>query len=134
MWTVCLLLCALQARPEVAGVWFGDRPDAVRARLGEPEHKQLSLGLEFWDYNRHGLSVIWDRDRPALRVIVVKTQQAAVVQGVRVGDSVSVVRAQWGEPARARQHGQFVDFTRAEWVQTAELRRGRVVEITLTAR
>ena len=134
MWTVCLFWFALQGRPEVGGVWFGDRPDAVRARLGEPEHKQLSLGLEFWDYDRQGLSLIWDRDRPALRVIIVKAQQAGVVQGVRVGDSASVVRAQWGEPARERQNGQFVDFPRVEWVQTAELKRGRVVEITLTAR
>jgi len=134
MWTLGLLWFVLQGLPAVAGLWLGDRPSAVRAQLGEPEHRQTSLGLDFWDYDSRGLSLIWDLDRPALRVIVLKTMAAGAIEGVRVGDRATQVRARWGAPARARQNGRFVDFPRPTWVQTAELRDGHVIEITLTAR
>jgi len=134
MWTLALVFWVLQGPPTVAGLWLGDPPNAVRAQLGEPERRQTSLGMDFWDYDRRGLSLIWDLDRTTLRVIVLKKSGAGVIEGLRVGDNATQVRARWGAPARARQHGRFVDFTRPQWVQTVEVRDGHVVEITVTAR
>ena len=131
---VGLLWLALQGPPAVAGPRLGDPPSAVRVLLGEPERRQTSLGMDFWDYDRRGLSLIWDLDRTTLRVIVLKKSGAGVIEGLRVGDNATQVRARWGAPARARQHGRFVDFTRPQWVQTVEVRDGYVVEITVTAR
>lgn len=134
MWWIGVLCWALQGSPAVAGLWLGDRPTTVRQRIGEPDRRQQSLGLDFWDYDRRGLSLIWDLDRPELRVIVLKTSAAGAIEGIRVGDRQALLRVRWGAPARTRQEGRFVDFARAQWVQTAELRDGRVAEITVTAR
>jgi len=135
VWWIAVL-CLLQGQPVVAGVRLGDRAGTVRERIGEPDRRQRSLGLDFWDYDRRGLSLIWDLDRPGgeLRVIVLKTFDAGAIEGIRVGDRQALLRPRWGVPARTRQEGRFVDFARADWVQTVELRDGRVVEITLTAR
>lgn len=133
MWWIVVLAVALQGHA-VSAQWLGERPSTMRARIGEPDRRQQSLGLDFWDYDRRGLSLIWDLDRPALRVIVLKTADAGAIEGIRVGDRQALLRVRWGAPTRTRQEGRFVDFTRAEWVQTVELRDGRVAEITVTAR
>jgi len=117
--------------PRVGGVALGDSAAAVLAALGEPQHRQQSLGLRFWDYPRLGISLTWDKDDARVRVIVLSAPRAGEVEGVRVGDSVVVLRSRWGSPARVRQTGRFLDFVRHGWTCTAEVRQGRVVEITL---
>ena len=136
MWWIAVLCVLQQGQPVVAGVRLGDGPSTVRERIGEPDRRQQSLGLEFWDYDRRGLSLIWNLDRPGgeLRVIVLKTPETGAIEDIRVGDRQALLRPRWGAPARVRQEGRFVDFTRTSWVLTAELRDGRVVEITVTAR
>lgn len=117
--------------PRVGGVALGDSAAAVLTALGDPQHRQQSLGLRFWDYPRLGISLTWDKDDDRLRVIVLSAPRAGEVDGVRVGDSVVVLRRRWGSPARVRQKGRFLDFVRHGWTCTAELRQGRVAEITL---
>jgi hypothetical protein len=118
----------------VAGLALGDAPAAAERALGRPERRETSLGLVFWDYDRRGLTLMWDDDEAVLRAVVLKKAGAGAIEGVAVGDSVAVMRERWGEPARVRQDGRFLDFMRPSWVQTAELQGGRVVEITLMAR
>jgi hypothetical protein len=117
--------------PRIGGVALGDSAAAVLTALGDPQHRQQSLGLRFWDYPRMGISLTWDKDDDRVRVIVLSSPRAGEVDGVRVGDSVVVLRRRWGSPARVRQKGRFLDFVRHGWTCTAELRQRRVVEITL---
>lgn len=118
--------------PRVAGITLGDSMPAVLRALGAPDHRQESLGFRFWDYRRRGLSVTWDKTDGRVHVIVVADAGAGAVAGVRVGDPVATVRAQWGTAARLRDHGRFMDFIRRGWTCTADVRHGRVTEITLT--
>ena len=118
--------------PGVAGITLGDSAPAVLRALGVPEHRQESLGFRFWDYRRRGLSVTWDKTDERVHVIVVTASRAGAVAGVHVGDLVAAVRAQWGSAARVRDHGRFLDFIRHGWTCTADVRNGRVAEITMT--
>lgn len=130
-----LLALALQGTlPRVAGVALGDSAAAVTRRLGSPDRRDRSMGLVFWEYASRGLSVWWDGDRAVMRAIVLHKPQAGDVEGVRVGDAAAAVRIKWGEPTRVRQDGRFLDYARAAWVQTVEVDRSHVVEITVLAR
>jgi hypothetical protein len=117
--------------PRVGGVALGDSASAVLTALGNPEHRQESLGLRFWDYQRRGISLTWDKDDSRVHVIVLSKRSAGEVAGVRVGDSAATTRARWGAPARGRERGRFLDFVRHGWTCTAEMKQGFVVEITL---
>ena len=117
--------------PRVGGVALGDSASAVLAALGNPEHRQESLGLRFWDYQRLGISLTWDKDDGRVHVIVLSKRSAGEVAGVRVGDSAATIQTRWGTPARARERGRFLDFVRHGWTCTAEMKQGIVVEITL---
>jgi hypothetical protein len=117
--------------PRVGGLVLGDSASAVLTALGNPEHRQESLGLRFWDYPRRGISLTWDKDDGRVRVIVLSKRSTGEVVGVRVGDSAATIQARWGAPARARERGRFLDFVRHGWTCTAEMKQGIVVEITL---
>jgi hypothetical protein len=117
--------------PRVGGLVLGDSASAVLTALGNPEHRQESLGLRFWDYPRRGMSLTWDKDDGRVHVIVLSKRSTGEVVGVRVGDSAATIQARWGAPARARERGRFLDFVRHGWTCTAEMKQGIVVEITL---
>lgn len=119
--------------PQIAGIGFTDSAATVRRALGPPDRQQAFLGFIAWDYERRGLTVMWDRDGGALRVVVLNKPAAGEVEGVRVGDSVARATRQWGSPVRTRQAGRFFDFVRRGLATSVEVRRGRIVEITLTA-
>jgi hypothetical protein len=119
------------AAPRVGGAGLGDSHAGVLAALGTPVGRQRSLGLVFWDYPQRGFSLIWDQDQDRVRAIVLRTPAAGPVEGVRVGDSVTSLRARWGTPVRVRQRGRFLDFARQDWTCSFEVARGRVAEITL---
>ncbi len=117
--------------PRVGGVALGDSASAVLTALGNPERRQESLGLRFWDYQLRGISLTWDKDDRRVHVIVLSKRSAGAVTGVRVGDSAATIQARWGAAARARERGRFLDFVRHGWTCTAEMKQGIVVEITL---
>lgn len=118
--------------PHAQGVTLGDSAATVLRALGAPDRRQASLGFRFWEYRRRGLSLTWDNTDDRVHVIVLLDSAAGVVAGVRVGDSVAAVRSRWGSPARVRERGRFLDFVRRGWTCTAEVRNGRVTEITMT--
>ena len=118
--------------PRVAGIALTDSAGTVRTALGPPERQQEFLGFIAWDYERRGLTVMWDRDTRALRTMVLNKRVAGDVEGVRVGDSVAVAARQWGTPVRKRQRGRFLDFVRRGLATSVEVHQGRIVEITLT--
>ncbi len=120
-----------QEPPRIAGVVLGDSAAHLRASLGAPDRREISLGFEFWEYERRGIRVVLDRDVGRIRAVVLRTRRAGGVEGVRVGDPAGRARARWGPTARVRQGGRFVDFVRAGWAHSAEMRDGRVVEITV---
>lgn len=117
--------------PSVAGVELAADPDKVRSRLGAPEHQSESLGLRFWDYPRRGVTVIWREGEARVHGIVVSRSTAGDIGGVRVGDAESRLREVWGTAVRVRQGGRFVDFAGENWVLSAEVKEGRVVQMTL---
>jgi hypothetical protein len=120
--------------PQVGGVTLGDSAVAVERALGAPDRREESLGLVFWAYDGRGIELVWDRDRAVLATIVLRKPGAGTVQGVRVGDAVTVVDARWGSATRVRQEARFRDYVRSRWVQTVEVRDGHVAEITLAGR
>jgi hypothetical protein len=115
----------------VGGVSLGDSTATVLAVLGKPEHRQQLLGFVTWEYPTRGLTLMWDRDQHTVRVMVVVKRRVGAVAGVRVGDPSSVARAEWGEPVRVRQDGRFLDFLHPAWAATAEVVKGKIVEITM---
>jgi len=127
-------IVTVQEPVRIGGVALGDSAARVRAALGEPDRRDSSLGLGFWDYDRRGVSVIWDRDSGTVRGVVLHKAEAGRVEGVRVGESADRARARWGPATRVRQGGRFLDFVRAGWIHSAELRGGRVMEITVFAK
>jgi len=137
-WSMASLLVAAAAvtagqdpAPQVAGVSLGSTPQSVRSVLGSPDRQQESLGLRFWDYEQRGITLIWREGESGVHGIVASRAEAGDVEGVRVGDRERELRGKLGAPARVRQGGRFLDFIGASWVLSIEVRRGRVVEITL---
>jgi len=133
--TLCLALGGTpQARsPVIAGVGLGLTPEGVQEILGQPQRRDASLGMRFWEYPERGVMLIWAEGAPGVRGIVANSAAAGAVRQVRVGDSESLLRRRWGTPARIRQSGRFLDFVGAGWVLSAELQEKKVVEITLMA-
>jgi len=117
--------------PQLAGVSLGTTPQGVRSVLGPPDRQQESLGMQFWDYEQRGITLIWREGESGVHGIVASRAEAGDVEGVRVGDRAGEMRGKLGAPARVRQGGRFLDFIGASWVLSIEVRRGRVVEITL---
>ena len=118
--------------PRIAGIALGDSVPGVLRALGQPDRRQESLGFRFWDYRSRAMSLTWDRTDDRVHVVVVSDSMAGAVDGVRVGDPATAVARRWGSPARVRAHGRFLDFVRRGWTCTAEVRDGRVAEITMT--
>jgi hypothetical protein len=119
--------------PHVAGVGLGVTAPVVQQVLGRPDRQEGSLGMQFWDYQGRGVTVIWRESEPGVHAIVANRAAAGAVRGVKVGDSQTTLRRQWGTPARVRQDGRFWDFVGAGWVLSAELQERKVVQITLMA-
>ncbi len=119
--------------PGVAGVSLEMMPQAVAAALGAPEVEEASLGMRFWQYRTRGLTVIWRDDEPGVRAIVLSKRTAGDIRGVRVGDTRSAISANWGSPVRVRSAGRFLDFAGRQWTLSAEMAKGKAVEITLLA-
>jgi hypothetical protein len=132
--TLCLALGGTQVGPPViAGVALGLTPARVQGILGQPQRRDESLGMRFWEYPQWGVTLIWREGMPGVHGIVANSAAAGAVREVRVGDSEAVLRRRWGTPARVRQTGRFLDFVGAGWVLSAELREKKVVQITLMA-
>ena len=133
LWWEFVLCSALLAcngvEPQTLGI--GETPVQVTRTLGRPDRRQVSLGLVFWDYERRGLTLLWDENERIVRAVVLMKSSAGAVEGIAVGDSVAAMATRWGDPARIRQEGRYLDFVRPRWVQTAEVRGGRIVEITV---
>jgi hypothetical protein len=132
------LLVATSARvpgqaPSVAGVSLGMAPGEVTAVLGAPELQEQSLGMRFWEYPRRGITVIWHDDAPGVRAIVLSKRNAGEIRGVRVGDLTRAVSDSWGPPVRVRSAGRFLDFAGRTWTLSAEIAKGKAIEITLLA-
>ena len=119
--------------PAVAGITLGMSPDDVRGVLGAPELQQVSLGMRFSEYRARGITVIWREDATGVHGIVLSKPDAGEVNGVRVGDPAGNISSKWGQPVRIRQSGRFLDFAGRGWTLSAEVARGRAVEITLLA-
>jgi hypothetical protein len=119
--------------PSVAGISLETAPATVVAALGRPEVEEASLGMRFWEYRDRGITVIWRDDAPGVRAIVLSKRTAGDIRGVRVGDTRSAISASWGQPVRVRSDGRFLDFAGREWTLSAEMAKGRAVEITLLA-
>lgn len=140
VWIALLVIAACHtsappgASPPVAGVALGEGPWSVRRTLGDPDKRQAALGLVFWEYERDGLSLLWDEEETVLQGLVLKKRTVGPVEGVAVGDSATVMLTRWGEPVRVRQDRRFFDFVRPGWIQSAEVHGGRVVEITVLAK
>jgi hypothetical protein len=117
--------------PTLGGVRLGGTVREVRARLGAPDRTQEAIGLRFWNYEDRGLTVIWREGEPGVHGIVATRAAAGDVRRIRVGDSESALRREWGTPARERQSGRFLDYVGADWVLSVEVRSGAIVEMTL---
>lgn len=135
---ICLCLCLLSGpdqedAPRVGLIGLGYSPSLVRARLGQPDRSEQSLGMRFWVYDTRGLTVIWKEDTVSVHGLVASRAQAGEVRRVKVGDGAVTLRRAWGLPARVRQDGRFLDHVGAGWVLSAEVQGKRVVQITLMA-
>ncbi|HEX9608252.1 MAG TPA: hypothetical protein VF962_13560 [Gemmatimonadaceae bacterium] len=119
--------------PGVAGVSLEMSPQSVSAVLGAPEVEEASLGMRFWEYRTRGITVIWRDDAPGVRAIVLSKRTAGDIRGVRVGDTKSAISTNWGLPVRVRGAGRFLDFAGRQWTLSAEIAKGKAVEITLLA-
>lgn len=121
------------AAPTVAGIGLGASPPLVLQVLGQPDQRQQSLGMRFWDYGRTGMTVVWREETGGVHGIVLRKREAGELGGIRVGDGADAVRAVWGTPARVRHEGRFLDFVGHGWTLSVEVMQGRVIEITLMA-
>jgi hypothetical protein len=110
---------------------MGSTAQDVQSLLGQPDRKQESIGMRFWDYGRRGITVVWREGDPGVQGVIASRGEAGDAGGVRVGDSEATVRKQWGVPARERQQGRFLDFFGPRWVFSVEVRGGTVVQMTL---
>jgi hypothetical protein len=117
--------------PWALGIAFHDSARMVRTILGPPERRESLLGFVAWDYDRRGMTVMWDCDAGVLRVIVLHKRAAGAVDGVRVGDTVEAAMRQWGKPLCIRPMGRYRDFVRRGFATSVEVQNGRIVEITL---
>lgn len=131
---LALAMGIAQSRPpSVAGISLGMSPEQAREAVGKADREEESLGMQFWEYTRRGMTLIWKEGSDGVQGIVVSRAGAGDVGGVRIGDAATSLREHWGTPARVRQEGRFLDFIGARWVLSAELKEGTVVEITLMA-
>jgi hypothetical protein len=112
--------------PGVAGVSLEMSPERVVV-------EEASLGMRFWEYRTRGITVIWRDDAPGVRAIVLSKRTAGDIRGVRVGDTKSAISTNWGLPLRVRGAGRFLDFAGRQWTLSAEIAKGKAVEITLLA-
>ena len=119
--------------PGVAGVSLEMSREKVVSALGAPEAEEASLGMRFWEYRTRGITVIWRDDAPGVRAIVLSKRTAGDIRGVRVGDTRSAISTNWGLPVRVRGAGRFLDFAGRQWTLSAEIAKGKAVEITLLA-
>ncbi|HWP36035.1 MAG TPA: hypothetical protein VNL18_00635 [Gemmatimonadales bacterium] len=121
------------AAPSIAGISLGMTAEQTRGAVGRADRESESLGMRFWEYSRRGVTVIWKEGEAGVHGIVASRPAAGQVSGVKIGDPEVELRNTWGTPARERQSGRFLDFIGAGWVLSAELRDGKVVQITLMA-
>jgi hypothetical protein len=101
----------------------------VEARLGQAAQSRLvGAGLRL-EYPEQGLSILLDAGG-GVSMIYLLTRLAGSIDGVRVGDGPTEVRARWGEPPLVQ--GAQAMYLAGDWAVVVELgAEQRVVSISL---
>jgi hypothetical protein len=115
--------------PSVAGLHLGDARAAVEARLGKAAESRLAGAGLALEYPEQGLSILLDAGG-GVSMIYLLTRLAGSIDGVRVGDDPTEVRARWGEPPLVQ--GAQAMYPSGDWAVVVELgAEQRVVSISL---
>ena len=102
--------------PTIAGVTLGAVNGDVVAVLGNPPEVTTGASAALWRYPTRSLAVVLS-ERDGVVAIFLNRRDAGAVDGVAVGDSVSVARARWGTPS---SRGGAWEFARSpRWVALA---------------
>jgi hypothetical protein len=101
----------------LAGLQLGDPEDRVRTVLGTPDSVDQMGAGHVLTYRARGLQVIATR-ADGVSVIRLQKAEAGAIDGIRVGDDVSVVLSKWGHPTDGQDRVAL--FTAGTW--TVEVR------------
>ena len=101
------------APPQIAGVRLGQSLEAALAALGSPTfQRELIGGAVELAYDHRGLVIVTTPDQ-GVALIGLLSPIAPDLSGVRIGDPITHVLEQWGEPHSTGPGSMAYDF--GEW-------------------
>ena len=99
--------------PAIAGVALGMSASDVLGALGRPDVTESDTLGPIWGYRERGMLLVVSAQEGVLAITLTKPN-AGMINGVRVGDSLSVARARVGSISESE--GDVLYFARGRWV------------------